>query len=73
MGSAPILPDKVTVTIDTMLLICRADIFEYRCRAEYRDVLRLLACKQEIHQGFETQGKTGVSVAPQKWHMSSKN
>ena len=36
------------------------------------------ACKQEIHTGFETQGiphqksKTGVSVAPQKELMFSK-
>ena len=37
------------------------------------------ACKQGIHPGFETQGrrhqksKTGVSVAPRKGLMSSKN
>ena len=37
------------------------------------------ACKRGIHPGFETQGrrhqksKTGVSVAPPKGYMSSKN
>ena len=37
------------------------------------------ACKRGIHPGFETQSrhqqksKTGVSVAPQKGHVSSKN
>ena len=36
-------------------------------------------CKQEMHPGFETQGrhhkksKTGVSVAPQKGLVSYKN
>ena len=49
--------------------------------ADGNDLLALnkKACKREIHPGFETQGrrhqksKTGVSVAPQKGLMSSKN